>query len=89
MLKAVPLLAPLFGLLHGRRYTFKWAALLMLPYFTEGVVRSVSESGASARLALAETLLALLFFGTAVAYVRLTRPPEAEPVGRGTLTSAD
>ena len=39
-LKCLPLLAPLFGLLNGRRYTYQWAAMLILLYFTEGIVRA-------------------------------------------------
>ncbi|MGC2519014.1 MAG: DUF2069 domain-containing protein [Burkholderiales bacterium] len=74
MLKALPLLAPLFGVLHGRRYTFKWAVLLVLLYFAEGLMRSFADGGVSARLALLEALLTLVFFVSAIGYVRLTRP---------------
>jgi uncharacterized membrane protein len=72
-LKALPLLAPLTGILHGRRYTFQWASMLILAYFAEGVVRAFGDVGASAALALAEALLALVFFVSAVFYARLTR----------------
>jgi uncharacterized membrane protein len=70
-LKVLPLLAPLFGVLHGKAYTHKWAAMLILAYFAEGVVRAWSEHGLSAQLALAQALLALIFFVGAVTYVRL------------------
>ena len=53
-LKALPLLLPLFGILHGRRYTHQWAAFLALAYVTEGVVRGFSDVGASRGLAVAE-----------------------------------
>jgi len=69
-LKALPLLAPLFGVLHGRIYTFQWALLLLPAYFAEGIVRTYSESGASGRLALSEVGLALAFFVAGLAYVR-------------------
>jgi uncharacterized membrane protein len=72
-LKALPLLSPLMGILHGRRYTYQWASMLILAYFAEGVVRALSDTGASAGLALAEALLALVFFVSAVFYARLTR----------------
>ena len=72
-LKALPLLLPLMGLLHGRRYTYQWASMLILAYFAEGLVRSFGDNGASATLALAELLLALIFFFSAVVYARLTR----------------
>ena len=73
-LKALPLLSPLLGVLNGRRYTYRWASMLILSYFAEGVVRAVSDSGTAAALALAEVLLALVFFGSAVFYTRLSRP---------------
>jgi uncharacterized membrane protein len=73
MLKAVPLLLPLFGILHGKRYTYKWASMFILLYFTEGVVRAWSDIGLSAQLAMAEIVLTILFFGFAIFYARLTR----------------
>jgi uncharacterized membrane protein len=73
MLKAVPLLIPLFGILHGKRYTYKWASMFILLYFTEGVVRAWSDTGLSSRLALLEILFTVLFFICAIFYARLTR----------------
>jgi uncharacterized membrane protein len=73
VLKVLPLLAPLFGVLHGKRYTFQWSTLLIWLYFTEGVVRAYSDSGASARLALAEGVLSLAYFASAVAFLRWRR----------------
>lgn len=72
-LKCLPLLLPLRGILHGRRYTFQWASMLILLYLTEGLVRATSEGGLSQLLAGTEALLALSFFGAAIAYVRRTR----------------
>jgi len=60
-LKALPLLLPLFGILRGRRYTYQWAAMMILLYLTEGVVRGVTDGGASRLLAGLETILALAF----------------------------
>ena len=51
MLKALPLLIPLFGILRGKVYTYQWTALLVLAYFTEGVVRAWSDRGVSQQLA--------------------------------------
>jgi uncharacterized membrane protein len=68
--KAVPLLIPLFGILHGKRYTFQWTTLLIWLYFAEGVVRAYSDAGPSARLAIVEIVLALAYFASAVAFVR-------------------
>jgi uncharacterized membrane protein len=72
-LKALPLLAPLMGVLHGRIYTYQWSLLLVPAYFIEGVVRTWSETGAAARLAGIEIALALAFFVCAISYVRLAR----------------
>lgn len=73
-LKAVFLLAPLFGILRGKRYTYQWSSLFLLFYLLEGVVRSLSDSGVSRLLASVETVLTMLLFGVVVAYARLTRP---------------
>lgn len=74
VLKCMPLLAPLFGILNGRRYTYQWASMLILLYFTEGIVRVTNETGNSQWLAAAEIILSVVFFGATVAYARLTRP---------------
>ena len=73
-LKALPLLAPLFGLLHGKRYTFQWSTLLIWLYVAEGSARAMTDAGLSARLAVIEVVLAVGFFAAAVAYLRATRP---------------
>ena len=73
MLKAVPLLLPLFGILKGRRYTYQWSSMFVLFYFTEGVVRTWSDTGLSAKLALIEVVLSLIFFICAIFYAKLTR----------------
>jgi uncharacterized membrane protein len=72
-LKTLPLLIPLFGILHGKRYTYKWASMFILLYFTEGVVRAWSDVGLSAKLALIEILLSVIFFGCAIYYAKFTR----------------
>jgi uncharacterized membrane protein len=77
MLKALPLLAPLFGLLRERVMAYKWTLLLALPYFAEGVVRAWSDSGSSQQLAAAEIALSLALFIACALYVRLPRPAAA------------
>jgi uncharacterized membrane protein len=72
-LKALPLLAPLFGVLHARRYTFQWSPMLLLAYFAEGVVRAATESGVPRWIASVEMLLSLTFSIAAVLFVRATR----------------
>lgn len=78
-LKALPLAAPLAGVLAGRRYTFQWSAMLILAYFAEGVVRAWSERGLAQALAGAEIALSLAFFAAAVGYARLTRASVSPP----------
>ncbi len=73
MLKAVILLVPLFGILHGKRYTYQWASMFILFYFTEGIVRAWSDVGLSAKLASMEIALTVLFFVCTIFYARLTR----------------
>ena len=73
VLKALPLLLPLFGVLRGKRYTYQWSSMLIFAYFTEGVVRAWSEHGASQALAITEIVLSLVFFTAAVCYTRFTR----------------
>jgi uncharacterized membrane protein len=75
ILKAVPLLLPLFGTLQGKRYTYQWASMFILLYFTEGAVRAWSDTGLSAKLALIEVVLSLIFFICAIFYAKLTRQP--------------
>ncbi len=72
-LKALPLLLPLFGVLRGRRYTFQWSSMLILAYFTEGVVRAWGERGIGQTLAVAEIALSLVYFTAALAFARLGR----------------
>ena len=73
MLKAVPLLLPLFGILRGKRYTYQWSSMFILLYLTEGIVRAWSDSGLSAQLAVIEIILSVAFFSCAIFYARLTR----------------
>lgn len=70
ILKAVPLLLPLFGILRGKRYTYQWASMFILLYFTEGVVRAWADSGISALLAGVEIILSLSFFCSAIFFAR-------------------
>lgn len=73
VLKCLPLLLPLRGILHGRRYTFQWSSLLIVFYFAEGATRAIVETGMGRALASAEAALALAFFFAGVAYLRRSR----------------
>ena len=89
VLKVVPLLLPLRGLLRGRRYTFQWSSLLVWACMVEGALRAASDPGPSARLAILELALGAAFFAAAVAYLRATRgtgpspSPRPSPGGEG------
>jgi uncharacterized membrane protein len=73
-LKVLPLLAPLFGILHGRRYTHQWGSLLIQLYLLEGLTRATSDSGTMQELAVVEVVLALVFFAATLCYAWLTAP---------------
>jgi len=73
-LKALPLLLPLRGILHGRRYTHQWLSLMILLYLAEGLVRLMSDQGVSVVLAAAEAVLASLVFVGCLGYARVTAP---------------
>lgn len=79
MLKAVPLLLPLPGLLKGKRYAYQWSSLLILIYLCEGLVRGTSDHGTSQVLAWIETLLAGMFFMSVLVFCYRTRPSLTNP----------
>lgn len=81
VLKVLPLLAGLFGILRGRRYTYQWMSMLILLYFTEGTVRATSDTGLSQQLAMVETALTLIFFASAIYYARATRSSQPRRAG--------
>ena len=78
VLKAVFLLAPLFGILRGKRYTYKWVSLFVQFYLLEGLVRATSDHGLSQWLAIAETVLALMLFVAVILFLRATRAPKMD-----------
>lgn len=70
VLKTLPLLAPLFGILHGKLYTYRWSTLLIWPYFAEGVMRAMTEPQPVRLFAILEIVLSLAFFLSAAFYAR-------------------
>ena len=70
-LKAVPLLLPLRGVIKRDIYTMQWSSMMILLYFTEGVVRASSDKLAlSATLGKVEVALVLAYFFATVFYVK-------------------
>jgi uncharacterized membrane protein len=83
VLKTLPLLALLPGLLQNRLRSFVIATLVLLLYLTEGLVLSWTEraTGFGWRVilpyALLETVLVLVFILSASLHVRATRKQQA------------
>src|SRR5690554_187665 len=70
-LKVLPLLLPLRGVLKGHLYTLQWAAMLILLYFMEGVVRAWSDpSPLSALMGGLEIAFSLVFYLCAIFYLK-------------------
>ena len=70
VVKVLPLLFPVFGLLKHRMYTHRWVSLLVWLYFTEGVVRAWSDPPPSSWMALIEIVLCLGLFTASAMHVR-------------------
>jgi uncharacterized membrane protein len=70
-----PLLFPLRGILHGRRYTHAWVSMLTLFYFCIGVTEAYGDPAAR-YYGLAVTACSLLLFVGAIGYVKLTAAPK-------------
>ncbi|MFA5489797.1 MAG: DUF2069 domain-containing protein [Candidimonas sp.] len=71
VLKALPLLFALRGVLKGNLYTLQWAAMLVLLYFMEGVVRAWSDTQAMwVLMASIEIVLSMIFYVCALLYLR-------------------
>jgi uncharacterized membrane protein len=64
-----PLLLPLRGILHARRYTIAWSCFLALLYFTHGVV-GAWNSPITRPLALLEVLTSTLWFLGGIGYIK-------------------
>jgi uncharacterized membrane protein len=70
-LKAVPLLIPLRGVFKRDIYTLQWSSMVILLYFTEGVVRAWSDTAAPSRtMAIGEIVLVCVYFACALLYLR-------------------
>lgn len=70
VLKVVPLLIPLRGILKRDVYTLQWSSMLILLYLTEGVVRAWSDNGLSAVLGMIEVMLVCVFFVSCLLFLQ-------------------
>jgi uncharacterized membrane protein len=73
ILKVLPLLPAVRGVLCGRRYTSQWLSMAVLLYFLEGGWR-FTDPGLMGILARVEIVLAVILFVAAVGYARVTAP---------------
>ena len=82
VLKVLPLLLILRGVLAGRNYALQCSVLLIWLYITEGLVRASTETGTSMLLAGLEIALATVYFICATAILRpLKKLARAQPKG--------
>ncbi|NHZ32598.1 MULTISPECIES: DUF2069 domain-containing protein [Massilia] len=70
-LKVLPLLIPLGGVIKRDIYTLQWSSMVILLYFTEGVVRAWSDKLEVSRfMAMGEIALVFIYFACALLYLR-------------------
>lgn len=71
VLKVIPLLLPLRGVLKRDVYTMQWSSMLILLYLAEGLVRATSDAAhVSVLLGWAEVALSCAYFLCALLYLR-------------------
>lgn len=76
--KALIMLLPLRGLLHGRRYTFQWYTMFVLLWLLEGIMRAYAETGLGRWLACIQIALVVVSYTTANLYAKYSRPSVLE-----------
>ena len=69
------------GILSGRKYAYQWSSMLIVFYFTEGVVRTIESMQPERLLAITETLLALVFFWSTICFIRQRATSTADALG--------
>ncbi|RZI43023.1 DUF2069 domain-containing protein [Herbaspirillum sp. HC18] len=70
VLKVIPLLLPLRGVIKRDLYTMQWSSMLILLYLAEGIVRATSDKGLSAMLGWVEVALVCVYFLCTILYLR-------------------
>ena len=73
MLKSLPLLFAVPGVLRGRRYTSQWLSMAVVLYFLEGAWH-FNDSGLVGMLARVEIALALVLYVAAVGHAYSSAP---------------
>src|SRR5450755_4391713 len=74
ILAVLPLLAPLNGLLRGRRYTYAWATLLAIPYLVFALTELLVNPAAR-WVAAVSLLLVFGWFCAMIFFLRVSRAP--------------
>jgi uncharacterized membrane protein len=74
ILAALPLLAPLRGLVLGRRHTYAWATLFAIPYLAFAMTELLVNPAARWVAALS-LLLVFAWFCTMILFLRSSRAP--------------
>ena len=69
---ALPLLAPLSGLIRGRRHTYAWATLFAIPYLMFALTELLVNPAAR-WVAAMSLLLIFAWFCTMILYLRVSR----------------
>jgi uncharacterized membrane protein len=72
ILAVLPLLAPLNGLLRGRRHTYAWATLFAIPYLAFAVTELLVNPAAR-WVAAMSLLLVFAWFCTMILFLRASR----------------
>lgn len=71
VIKVLPLLFPLRGILQKNIYTMQWSSMFIMFYFMEGVVRAMGDADQVSRiLAGIEIMLSIIFFLSTIYYVK-------------------
>ncbi len=78
VIKVLPLLLPVVGLLKHRLYTYRWLSLLLWLYVTEGLVRGYATDATTLILAWTQVALCVALFVVCGGYIR-TRLKSAPP----------
>ena len=68
----LPLLAPLNGLVRGRRYTYAWATLFAIPYLAFAITELLANPRAR-WVASLSLLLVFAWFCTMIFFLRVSR----------------
>lgn len=80
VIKLLPLCLPLRGILRGKIYTYQYCSMLVLVYFSEGIMRLWDTAPFSPLFAAAEAVLSSAFFVCCLLYLKQfkTKKPRSQ-----------